>query len=70
MFFQCRGRIKQTFQCKIINTAYTVYGRDYGFGDRCSATYDGLQFDVMVRGITGQVANGLETITPTLETYL
>ena len=63
-------RIKQTFNAKLINVGNTIYGRDYNFGDRVTVTYDGAQYEAMIRGITCTVANGLEQITPILETYV
>lgn len=64
------GRIRQTFNATLINVGNTIYGRDYNFGDRVTISYDGSQFDALIRGVTVMVANGLERIVPTLETYL
>ena len=66
-----RGRPVTTFSAELLSVKGSIYGKDWNFGDRITVAFDGRQFDALVRAVTVSVdERGLETITPTLETYL
>ncbi len=66
-----KGRPVTTFAADLLNVPGSIFGKDWDFGDRITATYDGRQFDALVRAVTVRVgANGAESIDAVLEAYL
>jgi len=58
-----RGRIRETPGC--------LYGRDWTFGDKVTATYMGLTFDCIILAVQVTVdGSGRETIDARLEALL
>lgn len=65
------GRPLATFTGRLTSQTGSVYGLDWGFGDRLTITYDKLQFSALVRSVSVTVdGNGLETVDTQLEAYL
>lgn len=65
-----KGRPINTFTAKLLSVPGSIYGRDWGFGDRVTVSYDGRQFSALVRALTVSVdENGLETLDSTVEAY-
>lgn len=65
-----KGRPVNTFTARLLSVAGSVYGKDWGFGDRITIDYDDRQFDALVRAVTVSVdENGAETLDTTLEAY-
>lgn len=66
-----KGRPLTLFTAKLLSVPGAVYGKDYDFGDRVTATYDGRQFDCLIRAVTVTVdENGAEDIDPIIEAIL
>jgi hypothetical protein len=62
-----KGRPVAAFSADLLSVPGSVYGKDWGFGDRITVSYDGLQFDCLVRAVTVSVdENGKETINGTV----
>lgn len=65
------GRPVTTFTGKLLSLSGSIYGLDWGFGDRVKINYDGLQFTAMVRAVTIAVnGEGYESIDAMTESYL
>lgn len=65
------GRPQLLFTATLLSVPGSVYGLDWGFGDRVTVSFDGLQFDALVRAVNVNVdRNGQETVTGALEAYL
>lgn len=59
------------FSTQIQEAPGTIYGVDWSFGDRVTATFDGEQFDCLIRAVEVKVdGNGKEQITATLEAFV
>ena len=66
-----QARPRYTFSCVVANAPGSIYGVDWGYGDRLTVDFDGQQFTAMVRSVVVSVAGaGAETITPVMEAYL
>lgn len=60
-----------SFSGDIVSTAGCLYGVNWGFGDRVTVSYDGRQFDALIRSVTVSVnEQGAEHVTARLEVYL
>lgn len=58
------------FSAGIVNTAGSLYGVNWGFGDRIKCSYDGRQFDGLIRAVTVSMSDsGKETISAKIEAY-
>jgi hypothetical protein len=64
------GRPRQEFSGKILNTGSVQYGREWAFGDRISAEFDGEVVDGRVDEINVRVENGQEEIQAGLRVEL
>lgn len=63
-----KGRPVTVFTADLLSVPGSEFGQDYDFGDRVTVTYDGLQFDALIRAATVTVdENGRETIAPIVE---
>jgi hypothetical protein len=61
-------RPAKNFTATIVDTDRARYGRDWYFGDRVTASYRGLQFDCLIRALSGSVdSGGNEQINARLE---
>jgi hypothetical protein len=59
-----------TFDAKVKNAPGAVYGRDWNFGDRLKAGFDGGLYTVEARTVTVQIADsGLEDVYARLDVY-
>jgi hypothetical protein len=66
-----KGRPVTTFTAQLLSVPGSLYGLDFDFGDRITATYDGRQFDCLIRAVTVAVdENGKEDIDPVIEAIL
>jgi len=62
------GRPRRFFGGRLIETPGCVYGRDWAFGDRVTAVYDGQSYACLVKAVTVKVtATGGEQISADLE---
>lgn len=65
-----RGRPVRKFTGKLISTQNAQYGKEWGFGDYITVTYDGLQFDAMIKSISvSKDQSGDESIDARIEGY-
>lgn len=65
------GRPRLAFTADLLSVPGAVYGKDWDFGDRVTCTYDGRQFDALVRAVTVSVnETGAERIDAKLEALL
>lgn len=65
------GRPVTTFTARLLSVPGAVYGLDWGLGDLVTATFDGRQFDAMIRAVTVNVeADGNEVIDVPIEARL
>ncbi len=63
-----RLRPRRRFTARLISTPAFLYGRDWGWGDRVSASYQGLQHDSLVTAVRVRISeSGLETVESLLE---
>lgn len=66
-----KGRPVSYFTADLLSVPGCVYGVDWNFGDMVTVSFDGRQFDALIRAVTISVsANGNETIQCTLEAFL
>jgi len=65
------GRPVTAFSGDIVSTAGAAYGVNWRNGDRVDVTFDGRQFDALIRAVTVSVGDdGREQISARLEAYL
>jgi len=65
------GPADHPFQGKIRETPGCLYGRDWAFGDKVTATYMGLNFDCIILAVQVTVdGSGKETLDARLEALL
>lgn len=61
----------RSFSGELLSVPGSVYGLDWGFGDRVTVSFDGLQFDALVRAVSILVDEmGQETVRAVVEAYL
>jgi hypothetical protein len=65
------GRPQTRFSGTLQSVPGSIYGKDWGFGDRLTASYDDQQFTIMARSVTCNVTEqGKELVTSLAEAYL
>lgn len=65
------GRPVTTFTAELLSVPGAVYGKDWGFGDKITVTYAGLQFSAIVRAVTVSVdETGRESVDSIIEAIL
>lgn len=64
------NRPQKIFTADLTSIEGSVYGKDWGFGDRININEFGLSFEAMVKAVTVSVSNGKETISAGIEAYL
>jgi len=66
-----KGRPVTYFTATLLSVPGCIYGVDWGFGDLVTVSFDGRQFDALIRAVTVSVdENGRETLACVLEAYL
>jgi len=66
-----KGRPVTYFTATLLSVPGCIYGVDWGFGDLVTVSFDGRQFDALIRAVTVSVdENGKETLQCVLEAML
>ena len=64
------GRPRARFKATLLDTPSCRYGREWGFGDRVTATYMGRQFNAVVSSVKITVKGGMEALDTRMDVLL